>query len=144
MKFTLALAIGAQAVKLHQEDEFYILDRAEAYFEVVDWNGSGTVDVEELKDFAYASEAFGYIDEEQLIDAYYYADEMGAYFGGEFAFEDVEDELTKIVTSGDISLAQDMSDVLEFNERVMIDSAIWYNFEELDADGDGYVYLSEW
>ena len=144
MKFTLALAIGAQAVKLHQEDEFYILDRAEAFFEVVDWNGSGTVDVDELKDFAYASEAFGYIDKEQLADADYYANEMGKHFGGEFAFEDVEDEITKVIASGDISLAEDMSDTLAFNERIMIDGAIWLNFEELDADGDGYVYLSEW
>ena len=106
MKFTLALAIGAQAVKLHQEDHWYILDRAKAFFEVVDWNGSGTVDVDELKDFAYASEAFGYLTEEQLIDAYYYADEMGEYFGGEFAFGDVEGEITKVITSGNVRLAE--------------------------------------
>ena len=37
-----------------------------------------------------------------------------------------------------------MSDTLAFNERIMIDSAIWLNFENLDADGDGYVHLSEW
>ena len=124
MKFTLALAIGAQAVKLHQEDEFYIVDRAEALFEVLDWNGSGTVEVEELKDFAYASEAFGYITEEQLMDAIRNADQTGEYFGGEFAFEDIEDELTKVATSGDINRAQRMSDALAFNERIMIDSAI--------------------
>ena len=52
MKFTLALlAIGAQAVKLHQEEvedpDFYA-ERAEAIFRIVDWNSSNTVDAGEL------------------------------------------------------------------------------------------------
>ena len=70
MKFATALiAIGAQAVKLQQEEDDYVVDRYAALHRITDWDGSGTVDAEELKDFAYIAEAFGYIDEDGLIKA---------------------------------------------------------------------------
>ena len=70
MKFTLALlAIGAQAVKLHQEDEYEDLGsweaRAARMHSVVDWDGSGTVEAAELQDLFFIAENFGYINEDE-------------------------------------------------------------------------------
>ena len=66
MKFTLALlAIGAQAVKLHQDDEADLGSweaRAARMHSVIDWDGSGTVDAAELQDLFFLAEALEYID----------------------------------------------------------------------------------
>lgn len=86
MKFATALiAIGAQAVKLHQEDgEDYLIERAVAMHRIIDWNGSGTVDGEEIKDLAYAADAFGYIEEGELDQVNADIDEFMVTMGGPF------------------------------------------------------------
>jgi len=117
MKFTLALlAIGAQAVKLHQEeveDPDFIADRVEALFRIVDWNGSGDVDADELKDFAYIAEAWGYIDEEEADGAYEGADELVDAFGGPFSFEDLEGAVMASIAEDDYTLVDTVVEVLE-------------------------------
>ena len=117
MKFTLALlAIGAQAVKLHQEeveDPDFIADRVEALFRIVDWNGSGDVDADELKDLAYIAEAFGYIDEEEADAAYEGADELVEMFDGPFSFEDLEDAVYESMAVDDYTLVDTVVEVLE-------------------------------
>ena len=68
MKFAAALiALGAQAVKLYQEDGEYNQEddwetRSARVMSVIDWNGDELVDVDELKDLILIAETFGYID----------------------------------------------------------------------------------
>lgn len=95
MKFAIALmAIGAQAIKLHQEEEQeqeqeeeeydYLMERFDAMHAYVDWNGSGDVDAEEIKDLAYAADAFGYIEEGELDQVNADIDEFMVTMGGPF------------------------------------------------------------
>ena len=101
MKFAIALmAIGAQAIKLHQEEEQEqeqeeeeydcLMERFDAMHAYVDWNGSGDVDAEEIKDLAYAAEAFGYITPCEAEDYYEDADLLLEAFGGPITPEDIE------------------------------------------------------
>ena len=78
MKFAASLiAIGASAVKLHQD--------AHPVQRMVDWNGDGVIQREEAMDQAYLFNAFGYLDDEDLADRIdiYSSDE----FPDEFTFD---------------------------------------------------------
>ena len=71
MKIAAALiALGAQAVKLYQEDGEYNQEddwetRSARVMSVIDWNGDELVDVDELKDLILIAETFGYIDDDE-------------------------------------------------------------------------------
>ena len=81
MKFALALlAIGAQAVKLHQDEDGEDLGswkaRADRMHSIVDWDGSGTVDAEEIKVLIAMTVENGYATEEEAEGLFAFADEL--------------------------------------------------------------------
>ena len=141
MKFATALiAIGAQAVKLHQEDgEDYLIERAVAMHRIIDWNGSGTVDGDEIKDLAYIADAFGYLEEGALEEVDEEVDEFMETMGGPFE----EDALVEALEGEDEELQKDMVEGLEGAETMIIDFAVAVAFDEIDTNDNGEIEVEE-
>ena len=141
MKFATALiAIGAQAVKLHQEDgEDYLIERAVAMHRIIDWNGSGTVDGEEIKDLAYAADAFGYIEEGELDQVNADIDEFMNAMGGPFD----EDQLIGVLEEADEEVQEEMVEGLECAEEMIIDFAVGAVFDEIDTNDNLEIEVEE-
>ena len=141
MKFATALiAIGAQAVKLHQEDgEDYLIERAVAMHRIIDWNGSGTVDGDEIKDLAYAADAFGYIEEGELDQVNADIDEFMDAMGGPFD----EDDLVGVLEEADEELLEEMVEGLECAEEMIIDFAVGAVFDAIDTNDNGEIEVEE-
>ena len=140
MKFATALiAIGAQAVKLTQEEDDYVVDRYVALHRITDWDGSGTVDAEEIKDFAYIAEAFGYIDEDELYEAYDGADELIEAFGGPFTVDELVEVLDYALAEGGEEVVDEIVGGLEDAEELIIDAAVGFAFDAMDADMNGEI-----
>ena len=81
MKFAASLiAIGASAVKLHQEESHPVQ-------RIIDWNGDGVISKGEAMDQAWVFNATGYIDDDELAEAieFYSDDEFPEWF----TFDDV-------------------------------------------------------
>ena len=132
MKFAASLiAIGASAVKLHQEESHPVQ-------RIIDWNGDGVISKREAMDQAYVFNATGYIDDDALAEAieFYEDDEFPKWF----TFDDV---YLYIEESGDTEAAQDFAEYIEFSENVILDIVANYIFDEIDADGDDEIDIDE-
>ena len=133
MKFAASLiAIGASAIKLHQEDEAHPVQR------MIDWNGDGLIQREEAKDQAYIFYATGYIDEDDLAEAIDFYDDDE--FPDEFTFDDVWDYVEE---TGDQEVAEGFAEFVEFSENVVLDMAANAIFDEVDADGNDVLDIDE-
>ena len=127
MKFAASLiAIGASAVKLHQEEE-----ESHPVQRIIDWNGDGLIQKYEAMDQAYVFNATGYIDDDALAEAmeFYEQDDFPEWFTFDGIWEWIEYE-------GDEEDAQDFAEYIEFSENVILDIVANYIFDEIDADGD--------
>ena len=91
MKYILAfIAATTQAVKLLTEvAEDSWETRAERLHTVIDWNGDGLVDGDELKDLIWVSKTYGYITQSEADNLDNFVDSVIAHFGGPFSYADL-------------------------------------------------------
>ena len=157
MKFAAALiALGAQAVKLYQEEDEYNQEddwetRGARVMSVIDWNGDELVDEDELKDLVFIAETFGYIDGDEADGLDEFAEGVIEYFGGPISAEMLHDEIEWILEqpneNGEWDEAlegiADMEDFVEGAEDMMIDLAVEVAFDVIDADGSDAINVDE-
>ena len=149
MKFTLALlAIGAQAVKLHQEAEDLGTweARAARMHSVIDWDGSGTVDAAELQDLFFLAEAVGHIDEEnqEWLDGF--AEDVEDHMGGPFSADEMIDEVYRIMEEGteeEKEALDVLEEILEGSEEMLLDFALEFAFDYVDENGNDQIEVEE-
>ena len=143
MKFAAALiALGAQAVKLYQEeDEYNQADdwetRGARVMSVIDWNGDDLVDEDELKDLIFIAETFGYIDGDEADDLNEFAEGVIDHFGGPISAEMLHDEINSIHDA--LEGIEVMAGIMEGAEDMMIDFAVDFAFDAIDADGSDAI-----
>ena len=150
MKFTLALlAIGSQAVKLHQDDEADLGSweaRAERMHSVIDWDGSGTVDAAELQDLFFLAENLDYIDEDMQDELDDFADGMEEYFGGPWTAEEMIEEVNWVIENGteeDMEHLDVLEGILEGSEEMLLDFALSFAFDYVDENGNDQIEVEE-
>ena len=150
MKFTLALlAIGSQAVKLHQDDEADLGSweaRAARMHSVIDWDGSGTVDAAELQDLFFLAENLDYIDEDMQDELDDFADGMEEYFGGPWTAEEMIEEVNWVIENGteeDMEHLDVLEGILEGSEEMLLDFALSFAFDYVDENGNDQIEVEE-
>jgi len=157
MKFAAALiALGAQAVKLYQEeDEYNQADdwetRGARVMSVIDWNGDDLVDEDELKDLIFIAETFGYIDGDEADDLNEFAEGVIDHFEGPISAEMLHEEIEWILEQPNedgewdeaLEGIAEMEDLVEGAEDMMIDLAVEVAFDAIDADGSDAIGVDE-
>ena len=142
MKFAATLiAIGAHAVKL-QEDEDNLSSwetRSTNMHRVLDWDGSGTVDREELQDLIIIAEAFEYITADEAAEYTTTADMLFTdVFSGPFSVEELHDFVYSVIdgedNDEDWDYLEDIETLLMEAEEMALDAAVAIAFDELDED----------
>ena len=149
MKFALALlAIGSQAVKLHFDidSEWTWEERAENIHSVVDWDGSGTVDAEEIRDVLLIADVLGYISDEEYDEMYDFAGEVVELLGGPFTHEELVDGVHWVLESGDsedFENLEKLEGLMEGAEEMLVDLAIDIAFDMVDTNGNDAIEVEE-
>ena len=152
MKFALALlAIGAQAVKLHQEEEVQEdpsswKARADRMHSIVDWDGSGTVDAEEIKVLIAMTAENGYATEDEAEGLFVFADELQEDMGGPFTADQLWAAVEVLMEADDEEALDDletMEGLLVDAEDMIMNMAIDASFEVMDIDDNDQIEASD-
>lgn len=146
MKFSAALiALGAQAVKLQDFDEF-AWGRLDLLHGVLDMDGSGFVDTKELQDLAEIGEYFGFLDEEQVAEMTDFALEFEDVFDGPFTVEQLDEYCEFVLEEGteeDLEQLDRFADYMEGAEDMVLKLVWSIYFKQIDADGSGTITVSD-
>ena len=113
---------------------------------IIDWNGDGFVDGDELRDLIYVSEFFEYIDQTEagLLNAW--VGDIIEHFDGPFTYEQLKDFQDSAEGSSDpdiVRLNDQLTEIIEMQEDMLIDLAVAIVYDDFDINGDGEFRYSQ-
>ena len=113
---------------------------------IVDWDGSGTVDAEEIKVLIGMTVENGFATEDEVAGLNDFADELEDDMGGPFTSDQLWTEVEALMAADDEEALSDlatMEELLVDAEDMFLNIAIEESFEVMDIDGNDLIEASD-